>query len=234
MPGLGPLLRAAGRRIEGSPDSAGSIRGFIAVGSAAAGLIHAAVVSEHLSESLLFAAFFAALAVWQVKWAFQVVTRPSRSLLTRGALVNGGVVAIWILSRTIGFPVGPQHWTPEALGLRDLLSSLLEAAIVLGALLLADLGEGPQGTPRAVVARSAMRTGSVLAPLTALVLIAGSLAGPAESAVHQTTAVHGGHGPLEIYAILAASCLFALYALLDAWANGLPRFTWRLDGGRSA
>ena len=58
--------------------------------------------------------------------------RPTeRRLLAAGAALNGAIVGVWLLSRLVGLPVGPERWQPEAIGAKDLLASYAEIAIVL-------------------------------------------------------------------------------------------------------
>jgi hypothetical protein len=65
-----------------------------------------------------------------------VLVRPVRGVLLAGAIVNLGVAAAWALSRTLGMPVGPEPWTPEAVGVADVTATLFELAIAGGSLLL--------------------------------------------------------------------------------------------------
>ena len=76
-------------------------------------MIHAAVVPEHLVEYWVFGAFFILTAVFQLAWAVVVVLRPSAIVYTAGALINGAIIALWALSRTIGLPIAPRHGCPS-------------------------------------------------------------------------------------------------------------------------
>jgi hypothetical protein len=60
-----------------------------------------------------------------------IAYRPNRTLLLVGAVGNAATIVLWTLTRTVGLPVGPQPWHPEAIGPLDLISTLLELAIVL-------------------------------------------------------------------------------------------------------
>jgi hypothetical protein len=40
------------------------------------------------------------------------------------------VIGLWLASRTIGLPVGPEPWTPEAVGTADIVCTALEAVVV--------------------------------------------------------------------------------------------------------
>ena len=111
-----------------------------AVSSFGAGAIHAFVVDEHLHESIAFGVFFILAAAFQVGWGLELVRRPTRRLLIAGAIVNSIVVLVWIASRTVGLPIGPEAGTPEAVGLADAVSTIFEAAIVAVALVAATMG----------------------------------------------------------------------------------------------
>lgn len=85
-----------------------------------------------LTEFWLVGAFFATVAAVQTVWAIAILLRPSALVYVGGVIVNAGIVAIWVASRTIGMPIGPEPWTPEPLGALDLLSTTLELLIIAG------------------------------------------------------------------------------------------------------
>lgn len=98
--------------------------------SIAAGVIHAAVVPEHLGEDLSFGIFFIASAIFQVTWAIAILVRSSAGIYAAGALANGAMIAIWLASRTTGLPVGPEPWVAEAIGGLDVAATALELVLV--------------------------------------------------------------------------------------------------------
>ena len=108
---------------------------FPAVLSIGAGMIHAAVVPEHLAEYWVFGAFFILKAVFQLAWAVVVVRRPSAIVYTAGALINGAIIALWALSRTIGLPIGPEAWMPEPVTTVDVTATLMEVLLVVSVVL---------------------------------------------------------------------------------------------------
>jgi hypothetical protein len=115
----------------------------------ASSFIHTAVIVDHFEEFWLFGAFFAATTCLQAVWTVLVYGDPlNRRLLLAGAVGNGALVAVWAISRTIGVPLGPQPWRPEALGVADVLSTLDElAAVVLVAAVLALRARGAWISP---------------------------------------------------------------------------------------
>ena len=98
--------------------------------SLAAGAIHFAVIQSHLEEDALEGMFFIGIAWFQLIW-------PQVYLLTRrpwiaatGALVNAGIVGVWVISRIVGLPIGPTPWQPQSIGTMDLFSTGFEVALV--------------------------------------------------------------------------------------------------------
>jgi hypothetical protein len=101
-----------------------------AVLAAASGLIHIQAAISHTSHWWLFGVFFAGLAYAQLGWALVVYRgRHDAWLLEAAIYVSLAVVAIWVLSRTVGLPVGPSAGSAEAVGLPDTVSTLDELAI---------------------------------------------------------------------------------------------------------
>lgn len=130
----GPLRRLPAFRLRRAPASGADLT--LSAFSATCGMIHLDVCPGHFQEAVVFGVFFLVAAVLQVVWAALVWNGPSRRLLWWGALGNAGVVALWTATRTVGLPIGPAPWRPEAFGMADVAASLLEVAIVLGALRL--------------------------------------------------------------------------------------------------
>lgn len=107
--------------------------------SAAAGLVHLAVVPAHVAEWPAEGRAFAGLAVAQLALAVALVARPSREVLALALPVHGAAVAGWVWSRTAGFPFGPNPDVAEEVGWLDGLTTGAEVLAVLlaGALLVA-------------------------------------------------------------------------------------------------
>jgi hypothetical protein len=124
----------------------------LAIVSLATAGIHFAVMGDHFQEYLVFGIFFAVVAWFQSLWALGVVVSPTRSLLLTGALVNALVVVVWLVSRTIGLPIGPDPGIAEPAAFLDGLSTVLEVVIVASIATL--LVRGAPG--RATAARSGL------------------------------------------------------------------------------
>ncbi len=94
---------------------------------AAAGLLHVALLPEHLKESALFAAVFATIAALQLAAAWAIWTRPGPGSRAAGRWICLAVVLLFVGSRVIAPPGKSQ---PEELSLVGLLSLILELGAV--------------------------------------------------------------------------------------------------------
>ena len=108
------------------------VLGALASLSAAAAAIHFAVVFEHFRDYLLYGVFFLVLAWAQLIWPAVLLWRPSRLWLWLGLAGNAAVLAVYVLSRTAGLPFGPDLHHPEPVGALDVVSCVLEFALVTG------------------------------------------------------------------------------------------------------
>jgi signal transduction histidine kinase len=104
--------------------------------SVGAAVVHADVIDSHFRASILYGWFFALSAVAQLVWGLLVVRRLDRALLVSGAVGNAMIVALWAVTRTSGLPIGPTPGRAEAVGAFDVLATLLELALVIGAVTL--------------------------------------------------------------------------------------------------
>jgi hypothetical protein len=128
----------------------------LALCSAAAATIHFAVVPPHWDEYVPFAVLFAVTGAFQFLWAAAVLVRPVRGVLLVGAVVNLGVAAAWVVSRTVGLPIGPEAWTPEPVGVADVAATVFEVAIGAGsAVLLSSTGRRLEARTTRVAAQLA-------------------------------------------------------------------------------
>jgi hypothetical protein len=98
--------------------------------SLAAAGIHFAVISDHLEEDVLFGLLFFAFGWFQLIWAQVYLIWPRRQIALLAIAINLGGVLVWIMSRTVGLPFGPEAWVPEQLGFPDLLASSYELGII--------------------------------------------------------------------------------------------------------
>jgi hypothetical protein len=123
-------------RANHTTDRTGDLQVLLALCSIGAGVIHLAVVPEHLEEDRVFGVFFIVTAGLQIAWAIPVVFRAPAIVYAIGALANGALIGTWVASRTIGLPIGPHLWMPEPARALDVSASFLELLLVVGSLVL--------------------------------------------------------------------------------------------------
>jgi hypothetical protein len=106
--------------------------GALAALSVGAAAIHFAVVFEHFTEYTLYGVFFLVISWAQLIWPAVLLWRPSRTWLWLGIGGNAIVLAVYVASRTVGLPFGPDLHDVEAAGALDVVSCVLEAGLVAG------------------------------------------------------------------------------------------------------
>lgn len=168
----------------------------IALASIAAGTIHIAAAATLGSDSAQNLAFFAVVAAAQIAWGAVALARAPRWWLALGAVGNLIVLATWVVSRTVGLPVGEYAGVTLPVGFPDGLAAVLEAVIVLGAAVLLVRGQSP--------ARSAARSPGVTVATAVLVgaLAVGGVLSQAGANSSSAGPVpnEGGGGPSAPYA----------------------------------
>jgi hypothetical protein len=105
----------------------------VALASVGCSVTHAAVGPEHFHEATAFGVFFLVASALQAAWAVLIARRADRRLLAIGAAGNAAILVLWAVTRTVGLPIGPEVWHPEAVTAPDLFASLLELIVILGA-----------------------------------------------------------------------------------------------------
>jgi predicted branched-subunit amino acid permease len=95
--------------------------GFASLG---AGLVHAAVIRDHTGGH---AVFFAAVAAGQLSWGLAALARDRMPAPRWVAGATLAVLAVWVISRTAGIPVG----SPEDVGAADLGAAALELVVLV-------------------------------------------------------------------------------------------------------
>ena len=144
----------------------------LAMMSLATAVIHFAVAGEHFQEYWLYGVFMLVVAWLQVLWAILAIARPSRLLLAAGVILNVGVIAVYVVTRTVGDVIGPGAHAPEQAGFGDLLCTALEAVVAAGcAWLLIARTDHQVGRRRLFIAPAAV--GAVTASLLSVALVAG-------------------------------------------------------------
>jgi hypothetical protein len=151
-----------------------------------AAVVHASVIDAHFAEWWAEGVCFLVLQVVELALALALVRRASRPLYLAAIAVSAGTVALWIVSRTVGVPVGPGAGRPEAVGRPDLTATVLE---LMTALVLIPLVFGLRVRARSTSVTA--RAGRVLAVLAAVLAVATVTA---SGVIGQGDAHgHGGH-----------------------------------------
>jgi hypothetical protein len=146
--------------------------------SLSAGVVHLVFVPAHISEWTLEGVAFAVVGWLQILMAIGLLMRPSRGLLQGTVVLNAAIVVAYIISRTSGFPFGPESGIAEATGSIDLLTTVFEGLLVVGAgVLLARPRFLADLSTDALVIASAI-------PVVALIATTVALADPATSEHH--------------------------------------------------
>jgi hypothetical protein len=94
-------------------------------------LIHVGAAVDHYAEFKLYTVAFLTLAAAQTILAALIVRGPPPRLLLWGAAFEFGIVVLWAASRTVGVPIAPTPWVPEAVGVPDLIETAGECVTVL-------------------------------------------------------------------------------------------------------
>jgi hypothetical protein len=155
-----------------STTSAQTLARCLAVMSGVAAVIHFAVANEHYQEYWAFGVFMVGAGLLQGAWTGAALLTMKRWLWAAGAVLNGGIVAVYIVTRTVGDVVGPTPHELEPVGFGDAFCTVLEALIAIGCVALL-----MSRTPQPVRTRSAnltiATTGGVMAVLLVVALLDG-------------------------------------------------------------
>jgi hypothetical protein len=152
-----------------------------ALSSIAAGAIHVSAARTLGRGDTQTFTFFGAVAAAEIIWGLIALVRAPRWWLVLGALGNAVVVTTWIVSRTVGLPVGEFAHEVLPVGYADVLATIFGAVTLVGAATLAIRGSGPARA-------AASARGSALA--AAIVIGVLALSG----VISQANAFSGGGG----------------------------------------
>jgi hypothetical protein len=119
------------------------ILSVIALASIAAGAINLAAAATLGRDSTQTLAFFVVVGAAHLVWGAVALVRASRWWLALGAVGNLVVVATWVVSRTVGLPVGEYAHITLPVGFADGLATALEVVVVVGAAALLVRGRAP-------------------------------------------------------------------------------------------
>ncbi|MHB1261786.1 MAG: hypothetical protein ACYC2H_08735 [Thermoplasmatota archaeon] len=132
--------------------------------SLAAGGLHAMAGPAHVEEWCVYGVFFFGAAAAQAAYGLILLTQGiegwggwmavRRAVYLAGIAMTLAIILLWVVTRTVGVPVGPEAFEPEGIGVLDLSSKVIEIGL---ALVLARLwwvaGRPSQGPTRPMAAR---------------------------------------------------------------------------------
>src|SRR5260370_14319151 len=151
----------AGEEVRAGP---ATVRPYLLGGLAAlsigAAAIHLDVVYEHFAEYALYGVFFLVISWAQVIRPAVLLWRPSRLWLWLGIAGNAIVIAVYVASRTVGLPFGPDLHNAESVGALDVVSCVLEFGLIAGCAALLwrpSLADRPVARRRAAARTAALR-----------------------------------------------------------------------------
>lgn len=113
----------------------GRLLALAAGASVVAGLVHYVAAAEHRSD-WEFAAVLTLVGAFQIVWAVWLWVEPKMRVIVIGISVNALAVAIWVVSRTAGLPLGHHAGEAEVVGLFDVVCVIVEAVVVAAMLFL--------------------------------------------------------------------------------------------------
>ena len=115
----------------GLSDRDRTVRWLAAVLSLTAGAVHFGYAPHHLADDWAHGWFFVAIAAYQCLFAILIVARPRRWVWASAIIVNLGIIATWLVSRTVGLPFGPEALRKESFSTPDIVCGVIQAVIVL-------------------------------------------------------------------------------------------------------
>ena len=166
-----------------------------------AGAIHLAVMPHHFQEYPPFGVFFLAAALAQAGLAAALLFSPGRLVAVAGAEGSLALIGLWVISRTVGLPIGPDPWQPETVGVADGAAAILELMAVWNLVRLARRPRKPEP------ARMRLRIKPALALVPGLLLtIVGVEAGTASmpASVNMSAPISLGQAAIPVGSLHAA------------------------------
>jgi len=180
--GTGRNGSGVARGHEPGPSVGACLRWLVAVCLAGAAVLHFAYAPSYFDQYWAYGTFFVGVAWLEAAAALLLVLRPSRAVVGASLVISTGVLAVWVVSRTVGVGVGPAATVQQPVGYPDLLATILEAVVIVGSLAL--LASAP-----ALAHATPVRWLAPLVAALAAMLVAGSAAyamTPGFAVVHAT------------------------------------------------
>ncbi len=114
----------------------GLLLAVTAVIGAVPAIVHVAVAGAHYRQFWGFGVFLLGAGWLQLIWAIGLIGWPTRLWLLFGAALNTIVVAVYVVTRTVGEVIGPTPDAVEPVGFGDALCTACEIAVIVSAVVL--------------------------------------------------------------------------------------------------
>jgi hypothetical protein len=157
------------------------------LGSTGAAAVHFAAAQPHVEEWAPAGAFMLLSGLAQLAWALWIAVRPTSQAAAAGVALNSGIITLWLLSRTVGIPFGPNAGMAEHIHAGDALATTLEIVVVAATLAISSEGAPSRFLAKLVGAAAAvavlvgahdrLREGLTAAAALVITAVARSLAG---------------------------------------------------------
>jgi hypothetical protein len=112
------------------------LRLLLVAGLVGSAVVQAAVVPAQLAEWTAAGVFLIVLAAVELAAAGLVLVRPDRRVLLATATASLVPLVVWLCSRTIGLPFGPEAGAAQPVGLADGVAGVLELGTLLAAVVM--------------------------------------------------------------------------------------------------
>jgi hypothetical protein len=122
---------------------------FVGVCVIVSGSAHDLVTQQHFQEWWGYGVFFLATSVCLVGFGLALITdaidprympgdvrRLRRTMYAIGALGNASILGLYLLTRTVGIPLGPGSGSVESVGVVDVVAKMAEFLAVAGLIVL--------------------------------------------------------------------------------------------------
>lgn len=106
-----------------------------ALASIGAAAVHVTVAADHWTTWWGYGMQFVAAAAIQLGWGIVAMMRRGRALLGVGVALQAVFIGAWVVTRTLGQPIGPDAGVAEPVGTPGVLTVLLELTTIVAALL---------------------------------------------------------------------------------------------------
>lgn len=143
-----------------------------ALASIGAAAVHFTVAADHWSAWWGYGAQFVVAAAFQLGWGVAAMMSRSHALLGVGATLQTVFIAAWVITRTLGQPIGPAAGVAEPVGAPGVLTVLMELTTIVAAVAIITSRSGATPERTRYVAGIGTGAAAVLAATSVALLTA--------------------------------------------------------------